>query len=267
MIAPGVAHAQDQVYAQVEGGVSAILSAPQSDRYGVGGYGEARVGLRLLDVLGVHLAAGYWNWAPRTTPTDPNTPVATRNGTLAVYSAGARGSLPLSRALGRVVLDLDLGIGVTGADASVRFGFGLGVGWLIPVHRLVALGPVLRYHQIVGSTGDNDARIFSGGIAVAFPGRATEPAAPAPEPPPPAVAPPPPAPPVEPPAPPAPILDSPAPPPPAPPSAPVEPEAAPPAPTPPVAPPTTAATPPATEPEAPDPARRHRRHGGHHNRH
>lgn len=54
LFAPRVAGAQDALYVELEGGANVMLSAPQTDRYGPGGYLSGRVGLRLAGPVGVH---------------------------------------------------------------------------------------------------------------------------------------------------------------------------------------------------------------------
>jgi len=178
LLAPHAAHAQDALYVQLEGGANLMLSSPQTDRYGPGGYLSGRLGLRLAGPVGVHAMAGYWNWSPRDA--QGGAP-AVSPGTLTVFGGGFSLAPELSPKLGRLSFEVDGGIGVTGAPGFNRFTLAVGAGWLIPLGRPIAVGPFFRYNQMVTVDGDgNDPRWFTAGVAVAFPG-----SPPPPEPPPP----------------------------------------------------------------------------------
>ncbi|MFO0604786.1 MAG: OmpA family protein [Polyangiales bacterium] len=178
MTAPRAARAQDALYVQLEGGANVMLSSPQTDRYGPGGYLSGRLGLRLVGPVGVHGMAGYFNWTAR----DPQAGAAAVSpGTLTVFGGGVSLAPQLSPKLGRLSFEVDGGVGVTGAQGATRFVLAAGAGWLFPLARPLAVGVFARYNQLVTVDGDgNDARWFTAGLAVAFPG-----SPPPPEPPPP----------------------------------------------------------------------------------
>lgn len=179
LFAPRVAGAQDALYVELEGGANVMLSAPQTDRYGPGGYLSGRVGLRLAGPVGVHATMGYWNWSP----VEPQGGAqAVSPGTLTTFGGGFSLAPELSPTLGRLSFEVDGGIGITGAEGFNRFTLAVGAGWLIPLGRPVAVGPFVRYNQMVTVDGDgNDARWITAGVAIAFPGSPPPPAPPPPD--------------------------------------------------------------------------------------
>lgn len=170
LLLPNTASAQI-VYGQAEGGLNVFLEAPQARRYDAGFYASGRVGVWATPYLGLHLQGGYANWSAASSALNANG-TALSPGTLATIGLGVRVSPDLGRTLGRLFLDVDAGYGVTGSARDGRLVFDLGVGWLIPIADPVAIGPVLRFNQVNGTQSDaSDARFFTAGVAIAFPGR------------------------------------------------------------------------------------------------
>jgi outer membrane protein OmpA-like peptidoglycan-associated protein len=184
-LAPSAARADDW-YASVEGGINTMLSAPQSDQFALGFTGSARVGLRVADPISLHLVAGYWNWGARTGALDPNTGRQTEGAGLSVFGAGLRLGPQLSPGLGRIYVDFDAGVGTTGSERLHRLVIGAGVGWNFPLGRALAIGPVIRYQQMISVENETaDARFLTAGLCIEFPGRPEDPPPPPPPPPPP----------------------------------------------------------------------------------
>jgi outer membrane protein OmpA-like peptidoglycan-associated protein len=183
--APTAARA-DGWYVSVEGGLNTMLTAPQSDQFSMGFAGSARLGLRVADPMSLHLVAGYWNWGARSGVIDPNTGVQTQGAGLSVFGAGLRLGPQFSPGLGRIYLDFDAGVGTTGSERIHRLVIGAGVGWNIPLGRALAMGPVVRYQQMIAVENEiADARFLTAGINIEFPGRPEDPPPPPPPPPPP----------------------------------------------------------------------------------
>ena len=166
----------ERLYAQVEGGGDALVSAPQSNQFGVGFYGAGRVGARLVGPVGLHAFGSYSYWAARSGQIDANTGAPSASGRLGVVGGGVRVAPEISRSLGHVYLDVEAGVGFTGANFQQPV-VGAGLGWNIPLGRWVSVGPVVRYGQVI-STGAQiaDARMVTFGVALSLPGAPAEPA-------------------------------------------------------------------------------------------
>jgi len=198
-----------RVSLHLEGAVGGQLTAPQSERFGLGYGVGGRVAVRIVGPLAVQGGAATWWW-----PGVDGGPT----GRLTTFSAGPRGVFELSRALGSVFVDLEAGLGVTGGDGLQRVYLGAGAGWTIPLAAGLVVGPVLRVGDLVASppageayddNGSGDAPFWSASVVVGWQG--ARPSTPVPPPPiaPPRAAPPPapspPAPPPPPPPPPPPV--------------------------------------------------------------
>lgn len=159
------------VYGQAEGGLNVFMEAPQSQDYNAGFYASGRVGVWVTPYLGLHLHGGYANWSASSSALNANG-AALSPGTLAYIGLGLRVSPDLGRSLGRLFIEADGSYGATGSTPDGRLVLDLGVGWLIPIADPVAIGPVLRFNQVNGTQNDaSDARFFTAGVAIAFPGR------------------------------------------------------------------------------------------------
>ncbi len=160
----------ERLYAQIEAGAALHLTAPQSSQFGAGFTGGARVGVRLFGPVGVHVVGSYGYWAAITGQIDPNTGRQSEAGSLTTVGGGVRIAPEISRALGRIVVDLEAGVGFTGSNVQQPV-LSAGLGWNIPLGTWVAMGPVVRYTEVLSSSNQAaDARILSVGLAFALPG-------------------------------------------------------------------------------------------------
>jgi outer membrane protein OmpA-like peptidoglycan-associated protein len=183
--APALAAPPSCLQLRGELGGGAMLSSHQRDvlGFGPGGEGALRIGLPLVEPLCLQLSAGHWLF-----PHDDGW------GKVTLLGGGLRLE-PRLTARSRLIFDGDLGLGITGPFQ--RLMFDLAIGWEAQLRPTLALGPVLRYGQLITGTGDvdADAKFLTLGISVALrPPPPPPPAPPPPPPPPPAPAPPPPAP-------------------------------------------------------------------------
>ena len=183
------AHAQvaERFYIGLEGAAGTMLSAPQSDEFGLGLTGRLRVGFRPVRALGIHLTAEGSTWSP-------NPPIESRGAAWTVGAGLRLTPFSLGRG-GRPFLDLDAGAAFTGDSAvtRTRFAFGAGLGWLFPIGPVFAFGPEVRYGHVLGSTDDTNsgrgsAMYWNAGLAIElhFPSERPAPPPPPPPPPPPA---------------------------------------------------------------------------------
>ncbi len=179
------ASAQSRFALQADVAPTSLLPGPAGDRFGAGYHLALRAGVRIAGPVGVHVLASYTNWSARDGRVDPNTGATLEHGTLTTFGAGVRVAPALPRRFGHVVVDLDAAFGITGAESDSRLVLAASVGWLLPLHRRLALGPTVRFADVVGIDGDGaDAPFVTAGIAIAFLG--DDPPEPAPPPPPPA---------------------------------------------------------------------------------
>lgn len=188
----------------LEGSLGSQLTAPQSERFGLGYGVGGRLAVRVIGPLAVQAGASTWWW-----PGVDGGPT----GRLTTFSGGLRGVFELTPRLGSVFVDLEAGLGVTGGDGLQRLYLGAGVGWSIPLAAGFVAGPVVRFGDLIASppageefdnNGSGDALFWSAGLQVGWQGaRPRAPVAPPPVAPPVAaprpVAPPPPPPPAAPP--------------------------------------------------------------------
>ncbi len=164
LVAPVTAHAQflERLSFGLEGGAGTHLLEPQSNEYGFGFSGGARLAVRLAGPVALHAFGSYWNWGSN----DAQLP----GGVLTAFGGGVR-IAPWVGSAGRFVLDLDVGFSVSGADdattGTVRTSgllLGGGVGWLFPLASVFSLGPMVRAHYLSSlesvSAGDRDRALF-----------------------------------------------------------------------------------------------------------
>ncbi|MEZ4391479.1 MAG: thrombospondin type 3 repeat-containing protein [Polyangiales bacterium] len=163
LLAPTPARAQltQRLAVHVEGGVSALLSSPESDAYGLGFGLGVRPSVRLVGPLWVHLTAAYARWAEG----------AQANGPAALWTVGAGLTVApvVSPGAGRVLIQAEGGYGLTGANAEGRASFAGAVGWLFPLGRsVIELGPVFRFGAVLpdGAAGSSAALLGTGGVTV-----------------------------------------------------------------------------------------------------
>jgi len=167
LLAGGTAIAQQFTF-HFEPAAAFWLDEPQSDRFGPGVYGALRPGIALGRV--VSLQASYaFLWTPAANE-------YTEDGVAHSASGGVRlrpfATLqPESEQLGGLFVDANAGYVRTG-DLD-RFGFDAGLGYNFQVAPVFALGPVVRYSQIVQAddTPDqdaNDAQFLTAGLNLSF---------------------------------------------------------------------------------------------------
>jgi outer membrane protein OmpA-like peptidoglycan-associated protein len=166
------AAAEERLSLRGELGGGAMLSSHQREDLGFdwGAEGSLRLGFSLAGPLVLQLGASHWMF-----PDGAGWGKATLLG----------GGLRLEPRLGpRMLLSVeaDAGLGITGPFE--RFMFDAAVGLEMPASAAIALGPVVRYGQVVTRAGDVpvDAKFLTLGIQVAL---RAPPAAPAEVPPPP----------------------------------------------------------------------------------
>ena len=168
-IAGGSTHATaSELTFQVEPAAAFWVDDPQSDRFTPGFYGAIRPGVSLGRVVGFQ-----WSYSLLVTPA---TPSFSETGTAHLLTAGVRfrplGMVqPEATQLGGLWTDVNLGYVRTGA--LDRFGFDLGVGYGFQVAPSFALGPVVRYTQIVqpdrlAVQGPDDGQLLTIGLNFSF---------------------------------------------------------------------------------------------------
>lgn len=164
-LAPRGASANDVFALRIEGGYGSMVARDEraGRRFDQTWLGSARLALNITD--GVALEAGVSNWV------FPSEVEGT--GWIFAPSAGLRFE-PRISTVGRLWFDTHAGVGFTG-DLS-RFVFDVGVGFELRAGRYFAIGPSLRYGQMVQpDTLDgaprpfpSDVRYVSGGITLAL---------------------------------------------------------------------------------------------------
>jgi outer membrane protein OmpA-like peptidoglycan-associated protein len=174
------ASAQDFVL-HVEPAAALWLDTPQSDRFSPGFYGAVRPSIALNEVLSLQLGYAFI-WMPAGDGFENG-----GSGHLGALGFRVRpfGTLgdPADN-LGGLFIDANANYVRTG-DLD-RFGFDAGLGYGFQVASNFAIGPVVRYTQIMQSQGepgidDNDAQIISLGLNLTF-GPSYTPPPPKPEP-------------------------------------------------------------------------------------
>ena len=161
------AAAQDFTF-QAEPAVALWVDEPHSSRFTPGVYLALRPGLALNRVVGLQ-----WSYALLYAPAGDG---FADSGTAHFLSAGLRlrpfGALqPKPNHLGGLFWDLNAGYVRTG-DLD-RFGFDTGLGYGFQVARTFAIGPVIRYAQIIQSDNTpnedpNDAQFVTLGLNLSF---------------------------------------------------------------------------------------------------
>ena len=146
--------------------LSHVLGEPQSNDFGFGVFGAARVGLSLWGPLSTQVSASTGIFPPLSSDRPGANVTAT-------WTAGLRFEPRTVRPEGRLFVDLNGGLSATGND-TYRFGFDVGLGWEIAVTRYLSLGPVVRYWHIVqpddptkGDDYNADAHYVSFGLTLA----------------------------------------------------------------------------------------------------
>lgn len=154
-------------------GIGAMVSSKQRDLgYGLALVPELRPGLRLGEQVVLELAFANWFF-----PSDRG------DGRATLLGAGARFE-PWASGRVRLFLDAHGGLGLT--PGAQRFLFDAGTGVEFALHRHLALGPFVRYGQMIDSQAD--PRFVAVGLVAALlwpPPEAPPPPPPAPLPPPP----------------------------------------------------------------------------------
>jgi OOP family OmpA-OmpF porin len=145
--------------------LSHVVGEPQSNSWGFGVFGSARVGLTLVGPVSLQLAGSIGVFPPAG-------PAALGTNVTATYTGGLRVEPRTVRPEGRLFVEGNAGVAATGAD-FYRFGFDVGAGWELQVTRYFYLGPVLRYWHIYepdalhrSSEGQADAHYVSLGLSL-----------------------------------------------------------------------------------------------------
>lgn len=128
--------------------------------FGVGLQSAIRLGISMPGPFALQLSASHWGF-----PRDGGWGRATLVG------AGLRVEPELAPRL-RAFVDGNAGLGLTGAHERFMFDVGIGVEWALT--RWAAVGPALRYGQILTEATDvpADARFWSlGAVVTVRPGR------------------------------------------------------------------------------------------------
>ena len=151
------------VSVKLEPGVAFPMSSPQTDNFGVGGGGFAKLGVGVHPVLDLQAGAGFLAFGGKNTPVVKGSLVS-----VAMLAAGARLQKPHDGGGISPWLDADLGFVRTG-DLN-RFGYTVGAGAQFGLgHRQQYwIGPFVRFLQI--TSGDKpqvdagDARVLIAGL-------------------------------------------------------------------------------------------------------
>ena len=171
--APSPARAQvlGGVSLRVEGGADMMLTPVYRARFGIGEHAIARAGVTVAGPVALEVAVGNW-WFPTQ---DGNGPV----GRLLTVEGGARLFLRAGRGfVGGFVLDVNAGFALTG-DLQ-RFVVDAGIGWEFFPTEVLALGPMVRYVQIVQPDSESvpdDGRLLVVGLSLGLHSRAAPPRA------------------------------------------------------------------------------------------
>ncbi len=169
---PATAAKAQEFTLQLEPAASFLVDGPQDDRFTPGGYVAVRPGIAVGSVL-----AFQWSYALLINPAKGD---YTKLGTAHFVTAGVRlrpfGTIQKSPSrVNGLFADLNLGYVRTG-DLN-RFGFDTGLGYNFEISPGFALGPVVRYGQIVQPDDQsnnrlladpNDAQFVSVGINLGF---------------------------------------------------------------------------------------------------
>jgi outer membrane protein OmpA-like peptidoglycan-associated protein len=139
VIAPSLAHAQliDRLSLSGHVSASAVLSDPYPGFLDVGVGAELRPTLRVWGPLHLQLLAGLQLW-----PVNGQLGSLTPAVGILRFGGGVRVHPELSRRYGGPFVDADLAAAVTTVPAQVSFAFG--AGWLVPLGRVVQVGPAVR---------------------------------------------------------------------------------------------------------------------------
>ena len=161
------AAAQDFTF-HVEPAAAFWVDKPQLDRFTPGFYFALRPGISLG-----HFVDLQWSYAMLVTPAGKN---FSKIGAAHFALAGVRvrplaGIQPQAEQLGGLFVDGNLGYVRTGE--LDRFGFDAGVGYNFQITSWLALGPVVRYGQVVQADNTdnqdpNDGHFLTVGIDIAF---------------------------------------------------------------------------------------------------
>jgi outer membrane protein OmpA-like peptidoglycan-associated protein len=154
-----------------EGGAAIWVDPPQARRFTPGGYFAARPSITIGRLFSLQVSYALL----ATPPKDPQT----EYGTAHFITGGVRlrplATLrPASEQLGGLFVDANAGFVFTGP--LHRFGFDVGLGYELQAAPWIALGPFVRYAQIIqpddlDGFDPNDAQVFIAGLSVSF-GRA-----------------------------------------------------------------------------------------------
>lgn len=171
---PAAPAAAQEFVLHAEPAIAFWLDKPQSDRFHTGFYLAVRPSVTLGRVVSIQ-----WSYAMLLAASRGD---YTENGAGHFLTTGLR-LRPLAtlarpeRQLGGLFVDFNLGYVRTGDEN--RFGFDTGLGYSAQVADWLALGPVVRYSQIIQADGvDNvnphDAQFLTAGLGFSF-GRAYRP--------------------------------------------------------------------------------------------
>jgi hypothetical protein len=162
-LAPATASAQDfQIH--VEPAAAIWLDAPQSDRFNPGFYLAIRPSVRLSRMVSAQLSWGMLLAPAADGFAEDGSAHSVLGGLRLRPFAMMR---PESEQLGGFWVDANLGYVRTGG--LDRFGFDTGIGWGFQVADWMALGPAIRYAQIVQpdsleTQGPDDAQFLTVGV-------------------------------------------------------------------------------------------------------
>jgi outer membrane protein OmpA-like peptidoglycan-associated protein len=157
---PAVVQAQpidDRLRVHAEAGFGRMLSTHQTTRLAYDWFVQTtlRGGIVLTGPLSVQVSAGYSHFFS-----------GAGAGSVTSLTGGLRFEKYLWR--GHLFADANVGLGLTGSNALSRATFDLGAGYEFPFERVIAVGPFVRYSQLISSDDDLDfdARYFSVGVSV-----------------------------------------------------------------------------------------------------
>ena len=153
---------------EAEGGLTGILTAPQSDQYGLGGTGSVRFRLRMAGPLGLHVALGGSGWSAG----------GGRTATTSLIGGGIGVHFMPRLGPGYLLAEVGIGLGSSGAqwpgESMARIGLVMdaGVGYLVRATPSMDVGPVVRLadaHQLSGSSNTrSDLGFWSLGVTFSF---------------------------------------------------------------------------------------------------
>lgn len=143
-----------------EGGAAFPVNAPQSDRLGAGGGGQAQFGVSVLPMLDLQIFGMAYGLSGKS---------GNESGSIAGAGAGPRLQLPRSNSNVSPWIDGGVAFAQTGSLTRLGASAGLGVNFAVS-GKSVWVGPFARLFQVVGSDGLNidggDARMLIGGISL-----------------------------------------------------------------------------------------------------